>query len=93
MTDENFEAFWLKYPKKLGKREARVRFVRDIQNQQDFNKLMTALENYKNYLAKEKKEFKYIMHGSTFMNNWEDFEVPVEEIIPKSDVDKLLESV
>jgi len=66
-----FEILWEKYPKKLGKKESKIHFRATVKNQDDVNRIKQALYNYCHHASD--KEPKFIMNGSTWFNNWEDW--------------------
>lgn len=65
-----FEAFWLKYPKAVGKKEAYRHYRATVQTEADRGDLETAL---KNYISSKRVKDGFIQDGSTWMNNWKDF--------------------
>lgn len=74
MNEEPFNTLWNQYPKKLGKKKAFRHFNATVTNQICYNKIEIALQNYKQYLSDECVDYTYIQHGSTWFNNWEDWE-------------------
>ncbi len=74
---DKFEKIWLRYPRREGRTEAFNSFLKTIKSEVDWQSIKTALENYRDHIDKEKTESKYIKHGSTWFNNWQDWvEVP-----------------
>ena len=76
-SEQDFEALWRYYPRKVGKKKARETFKRVIKSQEILNKLRTSLKDHKlnvwrDTIAKGKLE--YIPHLSTFLHQerWED---------------------
>ena len=76
-SEQDFEALWRYYPRKVGKKKARETFKRVIKSQEILNKLRTSLKEHKlnvwrDTIAKGKLE--YIPHLSTFLyqERWED---------------------
>ena len=70
-TKQHFESLWDKYPKKLGKKEALKHYLGSVKTEQDKTDIETALEKYLAYAAG--KETRYIQHGRTWFNNWQDW--------------------
>jgi len=67
-----FEDLWRIYPKKIGRKEAFKHVKASIRCREDAVKCEKAILNYMN--SKQYKQG-YIMNGSTFFNNWEDWYV------------------
>jgi len=82
---EHFESLWLKYPRRLGKKEALRHYRASVLTDKDRADIECALDCYlktKNVLA---GDMQFIKHGSTWFNNWRDF-VNYEE--PKTEKEK-----
>jgi len=80
ITDARFLSVWLKYPKKLGKKEAQKHFNASVVSDQDLKDIDLALEKYIAYVAG--KDAQYIQMGSTWFNNWRDwldYDGPVDQ--------------
>jgi len=75
----NFEEVLMLYPNRKGKKAAQVHFNATVKSDEDLKNIKLAIENYKN-----SREFKggYVMNGSTFFNNWQDY-VPDKKVIAK----------
>jgi hypothetical protein len=69
----DFEVAWKAYPNKLGRKQAEKYFYTDIKRGKKLEDILKAIENYARYRKDNSVEDKYIKHGSTFFNNWEDF--------------------
>jgi hypothetical protein len=67
----DFDAFWSKYPRKIKKPDARVRFERLIRDQQDYTLLLQALNRFCAYHQQEQTQVKYIPHCTTFLGTKE----------------------
>jgi hypothetical protein len=78
MFDRNarFEEAWAAYPLKLGKKVAARHFAASVKCDVDFLSLMRAMSNYKVSPNAVKEGGKYIQHGSTWFNCWEEWVVP-----------------
>lgn len=73
-----FKDFWEQYPRnhlgrKMGKTLAAKRFKSKIKKESDYNLLMQALDSYNQYISNSNMNRKFIKHGSTWMNEWEDW--------------------
>jgi hypothetical protein len=71
-----FEEAWAAYPLKLGKKVAARHFAASVKCEVDFLSLMRALANYKVSPNAVKEGGKYIQHGSTWFNCWEEWVDP-----------------
>ncbi|MGB1290554.1 MAG: hypothetical protein ACPG5Z_00380 [Pseudoalteromonas sp.] len=70
-SEFDFEEIYQNYPRRLGKKQGLIKCKAQIKTQGSYEKLKTAVENYKNLTGGQEK--KYIKHFSTFMNCWEDY--------------------
>ena len=68
-----FESLWQQYPRREGKKEALRHYIASVKTEQEQQAIQKALNNYKIKIDKEKIESKYIMHGSSWFNNWRDY--------------------
>ena len=68
--ESRFDVVWLKYPKRLGRKEALQHFNSTVKTEDDWLNIQKALENYKK--TSEVKRG-YIKHGSTWFNCWQDY--------------------
>lgn len=71
IADQLFEEIWKRYPKKLGKSHAYRHFKRTVTDPDAWDKINTALDNYIRAMAGKHPQF--IMHGSTWFNQWQDW--------------------
>lgn len=71
---EYFEDFWEEYPRKVGKKMARIAWGRIKPNQQLSEKIIKALYNQNKAWTEKGTEMDYIPHASTWLNQerWED---------------------
>lgn len=67
----DFDSIWNQYPRRIGRKAAELHFSASIKIDQDYSNLKLALENYIIYI--KGKDPQYIMHGSTWFNNWRDW--------------------
>lgn len=77
-----FEEAWALFPRKEGKSKAFIKFRKTVKSDDDYEKLKTAIKNFRTKIVTEDIAPKFIMHGSTFFNNWVDYVdwKPVEDI-------------
>ena len=80
--NEWFEEIWNLYPNKDGKKEAERHFCCSVKTEADFQRIQTALEKYKAHLSKN--PWKQPKNGSTWFNNWQDWENREEFFTPKN---------
>lgn len=67
-----FARLWQAYPKKDGRKEAERHFNASIKKWTDLSRIWKALENYLDDVKDTDRKF--IKNGSTWFNNWEDWE-------------------
>ena len=67
----DFDALYLKFPRKIGKKSGIERLRKTINTIEKYNLLNQALDNYISMC--DGKEEKYILHFSTFANKWADY--------------------
>ncbi len=67
INKEEFEEFWNKYPRKIGKKAANSKY-QTVRKDTTHEKIMEGLERYNTYIRKERIEFQYIAHPSTWLN-------------------------
>lgn len=80
-----FQSLWKKYPRRRGRRAAERHFKRDIKTNRDFVMICTALDNYLKEIREKKTAMDYILHGSTWFNNWTDYlevQKPASDAVP-----------
>jgi hypothetical protein len=70
----SFESVWAQYPRQEGKKEAFKHYVASVKDEADHARVLKALGNYKAKLLREKTEPRFIQKGSTWFNNWQDWE-------------------
>ena len=71
-TEDFFNKVWSRYPRRLGRKEALRHYQATVKVEQDFLDINKALNNYlttDNVVNKTK----YVLHGSTWFNNWRDW--------------------
>ena len=72
VTDQDFEVFWLSGTwRKLGKKEAYRHFRKTVKTPDDLGRIEKARDNYAKDIQANPRP---LLHGSTWFNNWEDFE-------------------
>ena len=68
-----FDFLWEKYPNKLGKKEALKHFKASVKNDDDIFNINKALDNYMLEIKVKDIGSKYIKHGSSWFNCWQDY--------------------
>lgn len=61
------------FPRKVGKKSGMAKLKAIVRDQDSFDRMKLAIENYCKYCAHHKTETRYIKHFSTFVNSWEDW--------------------
>ncbi len=85
---EAFEILWQLYPNNVGKKSAARHWNATIKSEDDIQRIGNALEKYKVHLMQE--TWKKPQNGSTWFNNWQDWET-VEKDFRKSENGSLLQ--
>lgn len=73
-----FEEIWRRYPVKDGKRAALKSFLATVKDERGYQRVSAALDNYTGHL--ERETWKKAKNGSTWFNNWHDWE-EIEETV------------
>lgn len=80
MYSEKFNDIWQRYPNRDGKKKSYSHFISTVKNDEDWEQINLALDNY---LANLKREtWKSPKNGSTWFNNWQDWKVQPTTRIP-----------
>lgn len=69
----DFESLWKLYPRPIGKKLAMKHFKASVKNEQDYQNIQQALNNYLHSKTVLVGDEQYIQHGSTWFNNWRDW--------------------
>jgi hypothetical protein len=69
----DFAEIYALFPKKIGKSKGIAFCRRSIKTLDDFEALKSSVIRYRDHVAKEGTETKFIKHFSTFMNSWRDW--------------------
>ena len=72
--DERFLIFYQNYPRKVGKKKARITFNKIMKEGETLDSILSKLKIYEKQIAINKTEEKYIKHPASFLNCLEDFE-------------------
>lgn len=72
--DERFLIFYQNYPRKVGKKKARITFNKIMKEGETLDSILSKLKTYEKQIERDKIEEKYIKHPATFLNCLEDFE-------------------
>lgn len=67
-----FESLWKDYPSHDGKKAALRHYTATVKSEDDCQRIRTALDNYLDHLSRE--TWKKPKNGSTWFNNWSDWE-------------------
>jgi len=88
--NDKFEQFWVVYPKKVGKKEARKAFEKINPSDELFGKMRVAIEQQKKSEQWRKEGGRYIPNPATWLNGarWED-EIPTKPELKRGDPDWL----
>lgn len=63
----SFDEVYLKYPNRVGKKEALKHFISTVKTEQDFLDIQNAL---KNYLISDRVKKGFVQNASTWFNDW-----------------------
>ena len=72
--DERFLIFYQNYPRKVGKKKARMAFNKVMKEGETLDSILSKLKTYEKQIERDKTEEKYIKHPASFLNCLEDFE-------------------
>lgn len=72
--EELFKQFYARYPRKEGKDGGKSRFLKILTSAEVWYRLNAALDGYLLKIRDEHTEPRYMLHFSTFMNRWEEYE-------------------
>lgn len=85
----SFDNLWARYPRRDGRKEAERHFRATVTNLAQLEAITKALNNYIQHLSISRTDAKYIKKGSTWFNNWNDwenYEEPVSEVDVKEQI-------
>jgi len=87
MLNQWFERFWSEYPRKVGKKKARERFLRLPLDEERFKEIMQALRTQKGSPQWKRDGGQYIPHPATWIHGerWEDETTPTRDDEPMKD--------
>lgn len=86
------ERFYELYPRKIGKKRGLAKLKTIVKDQETYDMVKLAIENYGKYCSNQKLEARYIKHFSTFVNSWEDWiELPTEKAVGEINWSKVFE--
>lgn len=69
----DLEKLYKAYPRRIGKQKGLAKLKTVVKSQNDFDRVMSAIERYAQHLKSSNTEAKYIKHFSTFMTSWQDW--------------------
>jgi len=78
-TEEQFDTFYERYPKKVSKTDAKKTFEKLIKQGVTLETILSKLNTYKAQLQANKTEDKYIRNPQRFLNTLDDFESTEKE--------------
>ena len=64
--EQEFDELWKQYPKKTGKKDALRHYIVARQKNTTYEQVLKGIENYNNYIKKNKIEERYIKGGSSW---------------------------
>lgn len=70
----DFEFLYKKYPRKIGKASGMKKLKKIIKNNEQYSFFESCLDNYIAYIKREKIRPEFILHFSTFVNRFKDYE-------------------
>lgn len=79
----DLESIYRRYPRKLGKSKGIGKLEKEIRSQEDFEKLIVAVENYA--ASRRNQDPQYTKHFSTFVSEWRDWVAYTPEPQPMPD--------
>ncbi len=77
--DERFLVFYQNYPRKVGKKKARIAFNKVMKEGDTLDSILSKLKTYEKQIEINKTEEKYIKHPASFLNCLEDYEAEEEK--------------
>jgi hypothetical protein len=80
VAEFDFDLVYENYPRKMGKKKGIEKLRRSVKTQEEHTLLLTAVENYKNYVQAQRIEPQFMKHFDTFTNCWQDFINPVDGV-------------
>ena len=91
MKESYFNTFWLAYPKKKGKKDARKAWAKLNPDRALLHKMLAAIEEQKQTAQWKKNDGQFIPHPSTWLNGelWEDEITKADKAEPKPKKTKL----
>jgi hypothetical protein len=68
---EQFNKYWIEYPRKLGKTDAKRYFLKSVKSAKDLEEFDLALDTALRLFRSREQEF--VPYGSTFFHTWRDY--------------------
>lgn len=81
-----FDSLWSDYPKRDGKKIALRHFTASVKNETDCQRIRKALDNYLAHVKENSTPQQFIKNGSTWFNNWQDWETVSKSMPVAADV-------
>ena len=78
--DRAFEEFWHKFPRKVGKHPARLKWVKLVTSRDVFQAILAYIQRQKQ--TEQWRDIRFVPHASTVLNQrrWEDEDLEIPEI-------------
>lgn len=73
ISASDLEAAYKLYPRKEGKSQGFKILLRSVKTNDDYVKLVRAIQNYSRLCENEGREKQYMRHWSTFCSHWQDY--------------------
>lgn len=74
----DFDKLWDQYPRREGKKAAQKSYISAIKAGHNYQEVEMSLQNYLKIIKENNTDKKFIKHGSTFFNNWEDYKTIIQ---------------
>lgn len=74
----DFETPYQRWPMKEGKKRGMQTLQRTIKSRARYDAFVRAMDNYIDMKTKSRTKLEFWLRWHTFCNNWEDYEVPLE---------------
>jgi hypothetical protein len=74
--DDEFEAMYEHYPRKIGKKKGFEWLKKNCSGPDMARDIRYSIYNYAKICKNERREDKFIMHFTTFLNQWQDYYTP-----------------
>lgn len=69
----DFEKLYAAYPRKMGKKRGFSKLRTIVKSPEIFDRILVAIERYREHLSREKTETRFVKHFDTFVNSYTDW--------------------